>query len=401
MNSELTLKGLNILNELLNGKYENHTGWLRLPFNIDVKEIIELANKIRKNSEVLVVVGVGGSYLGSRAVIEALSSKYNRDIEIIYLGNSLSALDLREALEYLEDKKFTVNVISKSGTTLEPALAFRSLRQLLFSKFSEKEAQERIIVTTGEGVLKEHADRNNLRTLSIPDDVGGRYSVLTPVGLLPIAVAGIDIERLISGARASFKANTSLNSDNEAVGYAKGRVELNKNGKDIEVLAYYEPRLHYFAEWWKQLYGESEGKDGKGIFPVSACFTTDLHSLGQIIQDGKRNLFETHLSFVSPTDLWVKADKDDFDGLNYLANARFSMINEKAKKGTIEAHTDGGVPIISIEGGELNEFNIGYLIHFFQLSCAISACLMEVNPFDQPGVEAYKKNMNRLLKDSF
>lgn len=394
-------KGLSKLEELNSGKYAETTGWLDLPFTIDdqLNKIKEVAFEVRNNSEVLVIIGIGGSYLGSRAVIEALTNKYDKDIEIIYLGTSLSSLDMKETLDYLKTKDFTVNVISKSGTTMEPALAFSFVKKILFEKYSKEEALNRIIVTTDKvkGELREFVNENKVKSFIIPDDVGGRYSVLTPVGLLPIAIAGVDIDRLISGARTASSLRHNIDIDNLAVEYAAIRNVFYEQGLEIEILVTYEPRLKYFAEWWKQLFGESEGKDGQGLFPASATFTTDLHSIGQLIQDGKRNLFETHLSFSEVEhDLIINPAKDDV-GIKYLTGHTVNYVNEQAKEGTIQAHMSGGVPITKINMDVLDEDNIGQLIYFFQLSCAISGLILGVNPFDQPGVEAYKKNIKNLL----
>lgn len=399
---ELKNEGLKHLKSLNSGTYKEYTGWLSLPDTIEkeIDKINEVASKIRDNSEVFVVAGVGGSYLGARAVIEALTSKYNKEIEIMYLGNSLSSLDLKESLDYLRTKDFTVNVISKSGTTMETALAFSFLKELLFEKYSEREAFDRMIITTDKtkGLLREYANKNNIESFVVPDDVGGRYSVLTAVGLLPIAVAGVDIEALISGARTAVGLSTDYNLTNLAVEYAAMRNLFHENGLDIEILVTYEPRLKYFGEWWKQLFGESEGKDGKGLFPANATFSTDLHSIGQLIQDGKKNLFETHLSFDNvEKDLMIEPSEEDKGHIGYLSGKTVNYVNSKAKEGTIQAHLSGGVPIIKLEMETLDENNIGQLIYFFELSCVISGMILGINPFNQPGVEAYKENMRKLL----
>lgn len=400
--NEFNEQGLTHLENLLSGaKYKGFTGWLNPVIDESELERIKLvADKVRKNSDVFVIIGVGGSYLGARAVIEALTNKYNKDIEIMYLGNSLSSLDLKESLDYLKTKDFTVNVISKSGTTLEPALAFSLIKDVLYEKYSKDEALERIIVTTDEskGSLRKFADENNVESFTIPDDVGGRYSVLTPVGLLPIAVAGIDVDRLISGAREGVEHYTKLSLDNFAINYASMRNAFHSKGIDIELLVTYEPRLHYFQEWWKQLFGESEGKDGKGLFPATATFTTDLHSLGQLIQDGKRNLFSTHISFEDSESVIINPAKEDEDVLGHLKAKTVGYVNEQARLGTIEAHSSGGVPILEIKMTELNEESIGQLIYLFMLSCAISSMILGVHPFNQPGVEKYKENMRQLLE---
>lgn len=395
-----TKKAEEILDDLLNDKYIEDTGWLKIEETTDklVGEITELSLNIRDKSDVFIVVGVGGSYLGSRAIIEALTNKYNKDIEIMYLGNSLSALDLEQSLEYLwhNDKDFTVNLISKSGATLEPSIAFRLLRELLVNKYGYDEAMERIVITTdNQSELKKYADSNKIKTLSIPKNIGGRYSVLTSVGLLPIATAGVNVEQLLNGARESL---SSIESDASFItSYATHRFNRFNEGYGVEVLAYYEPRLHYFGEWWKQLFGESEGKDGKGLFPATACFTTDLHSLGQLIQDGKRNLIETHIKFENYSGLTFKHSNDDFDNLNKFKNIRIDEMNRLAKDGVQDAHLEGGVPNVDITMGKLDEFSLGYLVHTFQVICAVSAILLGVNPFDQPGVEDYKVKVKELL----
>lgn len=400
--NELKIEGLNHLKELNSGKHAEFTGWMNISETTDdeIEYINKIAKEVQGYSEVLVVIGIGGSYLGARAVIEALTNKYDKSMEVIYLGNSTSALDMKEALDYLETKEFTVNVISKSGTTLEPALAFSFIKKLLFDKYPREKALKRIIVTTDKdsGELRKFANDNGVVSFVIPDDVGGRFSVLTPVGLLPMAVAGVDIGRLVGGATTASNLNDVLNTDNDAIEYATMRNIFHREGLDIEILVSYEPRLKYFSEWWKQLFGESEGKDGKGIYPSSATFTTDLHSIGQLIQDGKRNLFETHLSFSDVEhDLVIVPSEEDSAALGYLAGKTVNHVNKQAKDGSIEAHESGGVPIFEINMGELSEDSLGQLIYFFELACAISAMMSGVNPFDQPGVETYKKNIKRLL----
>ena len=387
-------------------------GWLNLPTNYDKEEferIKKSAQKIQKDSEVLIVIGIGGSYLGARAVTEALTNsfynlqdkKIRKLPQIIYVGNNLSSNYINDVIELISDKDFSINVISKSGTTTEPAVAFRVFRELLEAKYDLEEARSRIYVTTDKekGALKQLADKEKYETFVIPDNVGGRYSVLTAVGLLPIAVAGIDIDKLMKGAR--FAQDKYCDSDlkyNECYKYAVVRNILYKQDKNIEILANYEPKMHYMTEWWKQLYGESEGKNGKGIFPTGVDFTTDLHSLGQYIQEGRRNLFETVIRIERPeTNISINIDEDDLDGLNYLAGKSLDFVNKKAMEGTIEAHVDGGVPNILITIQELNEEMIGQLIYFFELACAMSGSILGVNPFNQPGVEKYKKNMFRLL----
>ncbi len=388
-------------------------GWLELPSKYNKKEfkkIKECAKKIQKDSDVLLVIGIGGSYLGARAVIEALTNSFynlqdksvRRKPQIIYVGNNLSSSYINDVIDLLIGKDFSINVISKSGTTTEPAIAFRIFRELLESKYGLEEARKRIYVTTDKesGALKKLANNEQYATFVIPDNVGGRYSVLTPVGLLPIAVAGIDIDELMKGARfAQDKYNDDNIEYNEAYQYAVARNLLYKDEKNIEILANYEPKMHYVTEWWKQLFGESEGKDKKGIFPAGVDFTTDLHSLGQYIQDGRRCLFETVINIERPySDIYINSDEDDLDGLNYLAGKSLDFVNKKAMEGTIEAHVSGDVPNILITMEELNEETIGQLIYFFELACAMSGKILGVNPFDQPGVEAYKKNMFRLLK---
>ncbi len=384
-------------------------GWMELPTNYDKLEfdrIKDIALKIRNNSEILVVIGIGGSYLGARAVIEALIGSFeNGDVsntQVVYAGNNLSSRYLIDLINYIGDKDFSVNVISKSGTTTEPAIAFRIFKEMLEKKYGVNEAKKRIFVTTDKekGALKLLANQEGYETFVIPNNIGGRYSVLTAVGLLPIAVAGLNIDKLMEGARTAQErfANPDLLS-NECYKYAVVRNILYKEDKNIEILACYEPRLYYFAEWWKQLFGESEGKDLKGIFPASVCLTTDLHSMGQYIQEGRRNLIETVLNIVGGNmDIEVKEDKDNLDGLNYLVGKSLDYINKKAMEGTIDAHVDGGVPNILINIAELDEEAIGELVYFFELACAVSGSILGVNPFNQPGVEKYKRNMFKLLE---
>lgn len=399
------------LNEKAKDKKE-FVGWLKLPSNYDKKEfdrIKKVAKRIRKNSEVFVVIGIGGSYLGARAVIEGLTSNFanmlpaniRKSPQIFFVGNNISPNYINELIACIGNKDISINVISKSGTTTEPAIAFRIFREYLESKYGAKEARERIYVTTDKkkGALKELSDEEDFETFIIPDNIGGRFSVLTPVGLLPIAVAGIDIDKLMEGAKdAQFNYADSSMKYNQCYRYAVVRNILYKKDKTIEILANYEPKLHYITEWWKQLYGESEGKGHKGIFPAGVDLTTDLHSMGQYIQDGRRNLFETVINVEkSKTDIKIKRDEDNIDGLNFLAGKTMDYVNKQAMQGTIEAHVAGGVPNIIINIKELNEETIGELIYFFELACAISGNLLGVNPFDQPGVEAYKTNMFRLL----
>ena len=395
-------------------KIENDfVGWLNLPTNYDKKEfsrIKKAAKKIKKESDILVVIGIGGSYLGSRAVIESLTSSFDnmKPIEerkfpqVIFAGNNLSPNYINELIEYIGDKDFSVNVISKSGTTTEPAIAFRIFREILENKYGIDEARSRIYVTTDKkkGALKTLADNEGYEEFVIPDNVGGRFSILTAVGLLPIATAGIDIDKLMEGAReAEERFNDADLKYNMCYQYAVARNILYKLYKTTEILVNYEPKMHYFTEWWKQLYGESEGKDEKGIFPAGVDNTTDLHSMGQYIQEGRRTLFETVIKIKEPnSDIKINSDDDNLDGLNYLAGKGLDYVNKKAMEGTIEAHVSGDVPNIVIEIDKLDEKSIGELIYFFEKACAISGNILGVNPFDQPGVEKYKKNMFKLLK---
>lgn len=388
-------------------------GWMELPTNYDKKEFEKIkksAKKIQENSDVLVVIGIGGSYLGARAVIEALTHTFyaylpkeqRKTPQILYVGNNLNPNYINDIIDLIGNRDFSINVISKSGTTTEPAIAFRIFREILENKYGLKEAQKRIYVTTDKkkGALKQLADSEKYTTFVIPDNIGGRYSVLTAVGLLPIATAGIDITKLMNGARfAQEKYVDKSLKYNDCYKYAVIRNLLYKDNKNIEILVSYEPKLHYMIEWWKQLFGESEGKDKKGIFPTGAEFTTDLHSLGQYIQEGRRNLFETVINIEkSQSDIEIKEDGDNLDGLNYLAGKSLDYVNKKAMEGTISAHVEGGVPNIVINMSELNEETIGHLIYFFELAVAMSGNLIGVNPFNQPGVEKYKTNMFKLLK---
>ena len=388
-------------------------GWMELPTNYDKKEFEKIkksAKKIQENSDVLVVIGIGGSYLGARAVIEALTHTFyaylpkeqRKTPQILYVGNNLNPNYINDIIDLIGNRDFSINVISKSGTTTEPAIAFRIFREILENKYGLKEAQKRIYVTTDKkkGALKQLADSEKYTTFVIPDNIGGRYSVLTAVGLLPIATAGIDITKLMNGARfAQEKYVDKSLKYNDCYKYAVIRNLLYKDNKNIEILVSYEPKLHYMIEWWKQLFGESEGKDKKGIFPTGAEFTTDLHSLGQYIQEGRRNLFETVVNIEkSQSDIEIKEDGDNLDGLNYLAGKSLDYVNKKAMEGTISAHVEGGVPNIVINMSELNEETIGHLIYFFELAVAMSGNLIGVNPFNQPGVEKYKTNMFKLLK---
>ncbi len=401
-----------IMNKKANNK-EEFLGWLNLPSKPCKREfdkIKKCAKRIQENSDVLLVIGIGGSYLGARAVIESLTNTFynyqNKEQrkfpQILYAGNNLSTAYINDLIDYIQDKDFSINVISKSGTTTEPAIAFRIFRNLLEDKYGLKEAQKRIYVTTDKsrGALKQLADEEGYETFVIPDNVGGRYSVLTPVGLLPIATAGIDIDKLMNGARfAQEKYNDENLKYNDCYKYAVARNILYMAKKNVEILVGYNPKLHYFIEWWKQLFGESEGKELKGIFPAGAEFTTDLHSLGQYIQEGQRCLFETVLN-IKKDDSEIKLgfEEDNLDGLNYLADKTLNYVNQKAMQGTIEAHVDGGVPNIIIHMDKLDEETIGHLIYFFEKSCAMSGMLLGVNPFNQPGVEKYKTNMFKLLE---
>ena len=404
---------VNTAHELLNNKTgpgNNYLGWLDIAKKINPKileSITNAANKIKNDSDVLVVIGIGGSYLGARAVIEMIKSPlYNsinkKNPDIYFAGTNISSRYLNSLLEICKDKDVSINVISKSGSTIEPGIAFRVFRDFLEKKYGKEESKSRIYVTTDEhkGNLKELANHNNYQTFPIPDDVGGRFSVLTAVGLLPIAVAGIDIYELLNGAKAAmYDYNNPLVFKNDCYKYAALRNCLYKKNKLIELLVSYDPCLNIFCEWFKQLFGESEGKDQKGIFPSSVSFSTDLHSLGQYIQDGNRILFETVLDIKSTSnDIIIQPEDNDFDGLNFIANKPMSFVNKCALDGTVAAHTKGGVPNIILEISELNEFNTGYLIFFFEKACAVSGYLLGVNPFDQPGVEFYKKNMFSLLK---
>ena len=388
-------------------------GWLNLPTNYDKKEfekIKKIAKKIQLNSDILLVIGIGGSYLGARAVIESLTNTFynlqeksiRKTPQILYVGNNLSPNYIRDLIDYIGDKDISVNVISKSGTTTEPAIAFRIFREIMENKYSLKEARDRIYVTTDKekGALIELAKKEKYTTFVIPNDIGGRYSVLTAVGLLPIATAGIDIDKLMEGARiAQDRYNDENLKYNECYKYAVIRNILYEKEKNIELLVTYEPKMHYFIEWWKQLFGESEGKEQKGIYPSGAEFTTDLHSLGQYIQEGRRNLFETVINIEnSENDIVMKAEEDNLDQLNYLEGKNLSYINNQAMEGTKVAHVDGDVPNIIINIKKLNAKNIGQLIYFFELACAVSSSILGVNPFNQPGVEKYKNNMFKLLK---
>ncbi len=403
-----------IHNELYekSNKIGEFLGWMELPTNYDKDEfnrIKKAAKKIQKDSDVLIVIGIGGSYLGARAVIDALSHSFYNGLpeekrktpQIMYVGNNLSPVYLNDLLEFVSDKDISINVISKSGTTTEPAIAFRIFREVLETKYGVSEARKRIYVTTDRrrGALKTLANKEKYESFVIPDNVGGRYSVLTAVGLLPIATAGINIDKLMQGAKnAQDKYSEPNLKYNDCYKYAVARNLLYNSGKTIEILANYEPKLHYLTEWWKQLFGESEGKNKKGIFPAGVDLTTDLHSMGQYIQDGRRDLMETVIKIKkASSDIVIQQDDQNLDGLNYLAGKTLSYVNNKVMEGTILAHVAGNVPNFMIEIDKLDEENIGELIYFFEKACAISGNILGVNPFNQPGVEEYKKNMFKLL----
>ncbi len=387
-------------------------GWIDLPVAYDKEEFARIkkaAEKIKNDSEVLLVIGIGGSYLGARAAIEFLrhgfynnvSKEIRKTPEIYYVGNSISSSYIQGLVDVIGDRDFSVNMISKSGTTTEPAIAFRVFKEMLEKKYGKKGAAERIYATTDrvKGALKKVADEEGYETFVVPDDVGGRFSVLTAVGLLPIAVSGADIDKLMEGAASGREL--ALNqpfASNDALQYAAVRNILHRKGKSVEILANYEPSLHYVSEWWKQLYGESEGKDQKGIFPASVDLTTDLHSMGQFIQDGARIMFETVLNVEkSSAELTIGEEAVNLDGLNYLAGKTVDFVNKSAMNGTILAHTDGNVPNLMVKIPEQNEFYLGQLFYFFEFACGVSGYVSGVNPFDQPGVESYKRNMFALL----
>ena len=393
--------------ESRSGAGNDFLGWLDLPVNYDKEEfarIKEAAKKIREDSDVLLVAGIGGSYLGARAVVEAVKGLYHNDTEdglkIYFCGNTISPTYLNDIIKVTKGKRFSINVISKSGTTTETALSFRVLRKLLEDSVGPEEANKRIYATTdrAKGTLKQLADAQGWPTFVVPDDVGGRYSVLTAVGLLPIACAGIDIDALMKGAADAREAYSVCSKDNDAYRYAMTRNILYRKGKVVETLAAFEPDFTMMNEWYKQLFGESEGKDQKGLMPTSCIFSTDLHSMGQFLQDGSRMMFETYVDIKNTReDFYIEPLEGNFDGLNFLADQNMSVVNRKAMEGTILAHNDGGVPIGVIEVDSLDAYNVGYLIYFFWKACAVSGYLLSVNPFDQPGVESYKKNMFALL----
>ncbi|WP_123043736.1 glucose-6-phosphate isomerase [Cohnella candidum] len=394
------------------GAGSDYLGWINLPTDYDKEEFARIkksADKIRSDSDALVVIGIGGSYLGARAAIEmlqhsfynTLSKEQRKSPQIFFAGNNISSTYVTHLLQALEGKDWSINVISKSGTTTEPAIAFRIFREALEKKYGREEARKRIYATTDKarGALKKLATAEGYESFVIPDDVGGRYSVLTAVGLLPIASAGIDIEAMMQGARdASAQFNNPNLSENQAYQYAAVRNALYRKGKTVEILVNYEPGLHFVSEWWKQLYGESEGKDYKGIYPASVDFSTDLHSMGQFIQEGNRIIFETVLQVGEVAEqITIQRDPDDLDGLNFLAGKTLDFVNKKAFEGTLLAHTDGNVPNLIVHLPDISAYSFGYLVYFFEIACGVSGYLLGVNPFDQPGVEAYKKNMFALL----
>lgn len=406
-----TLKGksLEALKTLTEGTGPGNDflGWVDQPVEYDKEEfsrILKAGEKIREQSDILVVIGIGGSYLGTKAVDYALSPYFpskDNSLQLVYAGHHISSTYMNELIEFLKDKEYSINVVSKSGTTTEPSIAFRFLKEEIEKKYGEG-AKERIYATTDKekGALKGLSDEMGYETFVVPDDIGGRYSVLSAVGLLPLAAAGYDIEALMEGARAARERYKEPSFEkNDALKYATARNILYKDGKVIEILANYEPALKYVAEWWKQLFAESEGKENKGIFPISTNFTTDLHSVGQMIQEGERNLFETVLEVETPRkDLKIPHDESDLDGLNYLSGKNMSYVNKMAMEGTTNAHLEGDVPNIRIILEKIDEKELGELIYFFEISCAVSGYMLGINPFNQPGVEAYKTQMFKLLE---
>ena len=404
-----------LANEVLTSKSgagNDFLGWVDLPENYDKDEFARIkkaAEKIKNDSEVLIVIGIGGSYLGAKAAIEFLSHSFYNNLpkdkrktpEIYFAGTNMSGVYLQHLIEVVGDRDFSVNVISKSGTTTEPAIAFRVFKKMLEEKYGKEEAAKRIYATTDKekGALKTLATAEGYETFVVPDNVGGRFSVLTAVGLLPIAAAGINIDELMAGAKDAMNDFANKNMDeNQALQYAAARNILHRKGKDLELMVNYEPRVHYLAEWWKQLFGESEGKDGKGLYPTSADFSADLHSLGQYIQEGKRLFFETVVSIGKPeVEFVIESDKDNLDGLNFIAGKTLDYVNKKATDGVILAHIDGDVPNLGVNIPEATPYHLGYTFYFFEKACGVSGYLLGVNPFDQPGVEAYKKNMFALL----
>ena len=404
-----------LANEVLTSKTgvgNDFLGWVDLPETYDKDEFARIkkaAEKIKNDSEVLVVIGIGGSYLGAKAAIEFLSHSFYNNLpkdkrktpEIYFAGTNMSGVYLQHLIDVVGDRDFSVNVISKSGTTTEPAIAFRVFKKMLEEKYGKEEAAKRIYATTdkAKGALKTLATAEGYETFVVPDNVGGRFSVLTAVGLLPIAAAGINIDDLMAGAKDAMNDFANKNMDeNQALQYAAIRNILHRKGKDLELMVNYEPRVHYLAEWWKQLFGESEGKDGKGLYPTSADFSADLHSLGQYIQEGKRLFFETVVSIGKPeVEFVIESDKDNLDGLNFIAGKTLDYVNKKATDGVILAHIDGNVPNLGVNIPEATPYHLGYTFYFFEKACGVSGYLLGVNPFDQPGVEAYKKNMFALL----
>ena len=404
------LSAQNTLDEK-NGAGCDYLGWTTLPVNYDINEferIKKAAAKIRENSDVLVVIGIGGSYLGAKAALDMLTNSFynlldkndRKAPQILFAGNSISSNYLHDLVNLVKDKDISVNVISKSGTTTEPALAFRIFKELLEKKYGKDGARERIFATTdkAKGTLKSLSDTEGYETFVIPDDVGGRFSVLTPVGLLPIAVAGIDIDAMMQGAKDAMEEYKKPYEENDCLKYAALRNILLRKGKTTEIMVNYEPCMQYFSEWWKQLFGESEGKDGKGIFPASVNFSTDLHSMGQYIQDGARIMFETVLNVEKTSrEIVIEKEDEDLDGLNYLAGKTMDFVNKCAMNGTILAHTDGNTPNLRVDIPEQTPFYLGELFYFFEFACGLSGYMLGVNPFNQPGVESYKKNMFALL----
>lgn len=404
-----------LANEVLTSKTgagNDFLGWVDLPENYDKDEFARIkkaAEKIKNDSDVLIVIGIGGSYLGAKAAIEFLSHSFYNNLpkdkrktpEIYFAGTNMSGVYLQHLLEVVGDRDFSVNVISKSGTTTEPAIAFRVFKKMLEEKYGKEEAAKRIYATTDKekGALKTLATAEGYETFVVPDNVGGRFSVLTAVGLLPIAAAGISIDDLMAGAKDAMNDFANKNMDeNQALQYAAVRNILHRKGKNLELMVNYEPRVHYLAEWWKQLFGESEGKDGKGLYPTSADFSADLHSLGQYIQEGQRLFFETVVSIGKPeVEFTIESDKDNLDGLNFIAGKTLDYVNKKATDGVILAHIDGNVPNLGVNIPEATPYHLGYTFYFFEKACGVSGYLLGVNPFDQPGVEAYKKNMFALL----
>jgi len=388
------------------GEGADFLGWVNLPNDYDKEEfarILASAKKIRRQSKVLIVIGIGGSYLGAKAAIDLLTPYFEKKkkLEVIFAGHNMSSTYLSELVEYVKDKDFSVNVISKSGTTTEPAIAFRVFKDLLETKYGKEASKERIYVTTDKekGALRNLSTEEGYETFVVPDNVGGRYSVLTAVGLLPIAAMNINIKDMMKGAKACLK-DTKKNSleENEVLKYVAMRNLLYRQGKSVEMLVDYETKFHYVTEWWKQLFGESEGKDNKGLFVASASFSTDLHSLGQYIQEGERIMFETVLNVMNPEkEMYIEKAASDLDGLNYLAGKSVDYVNKKAFEGTLLAHQEGGVPNIIVNVDKVDAFTFGYLVYFFELACGVSGYVLDVNPFNQPGVEAYKKNMFALL----